>query len=80
MQPWFIAALSLVCTWALGQAPAANLTQRLRGTVESFDGTTLVVKERSGEVLHLVLAATLSVNEVLPIELSAAGFTELRKN
>ena len=71
MKPWFIAALSLVCTWALGQVPAANLTQRLRGTVESFDGTTLVVKERSGEVLHLVLAATLSVNEVLPIELSA---------
>ena len=71
MKHWFIAALALVCTWALGQVPAANPTQRLRGTVESFDGSTLVVKERSGEVLRLVLADTLSVSEVVPMELSA---------
>lgn len=71
MKHWFIAALALVCTWALGQAPVANPTQRLRGTIESFDGSTLVVKERSGEVLRLALADTLSLSEVLPIELSA---------
>jgi len=71
MKHWFIAALALVCTWALGQVPAANPTQRLRGTVESFDGSTLVVKERSGEVLRLVLADAFSVSEVVPMELSA---------
>ena len=71
MKHWFLAALALVCTWALGQAPAANPTQRLRGTIESFDSSTLVVKERSGEVLRLALANSLSLSEVLPIELSA---------
>ena len=44
---------------------------RLRATVESFDGTTLVVKERSGEVISLALADNFAVNEVVPIELSA---------
>jgi hypothetical protein len=46
-------------------------TQRLRGTVESFDGHRLVMKERSGETLSLALADNFSVNEVLAIELSA---------
>ena len=46
-------------------------TQRLRGTVESFDGNLLVMKERSGETLRLALADNFAVNEVLPIELTA---------
>ena len=73
MKHWFPAALALACTLALAlaQAPPANPTQRLRGTVQSSDGSTLVVKERSGEVLSLVLADNFNVNEVLPIELSA---------
>ena len=62
-------ALAALCVLALAQTP--NPTQRLRGTVESFDGGTLVVKERSGEVLRLVLDEKFSVNEVLPIELSS---------
>jgi hypothetical protein len=61
--------LALFCGVVLAQQP--NPTQRLRGTVESFDGSTLVVKERSGEVLRLVLADNFSVNEVVPIELGA---------
>ena len=48
--------------------------QRLRGTVQSFDGSTLIVKERIGELLSLVLAGNISVDEVLPIELSAVQF------
>ena len=72
MKQWFTAALALACTLTLAQTPAANPTQRLRGTVQSFGGSTLVVKERSGEVLRLVLADNFSVNEVLPIEVSAA--------
>ena len=70
------AALALVCSLAVAAvfaqpAGPANPTQRLRGTVESFDGSTLVLKERSGEVLRLALADNFSVNEVLPIALSA---------
>lgn len=69
--------LALFCTAALAQTPAsaptaaATPTQRLRATVESFDGTKLVVKERSGEVISLVLADSFGVSEVLPIELGA---------
>jgi hypothetical protein len=61
--------LALFCGAVLAQQP--NPTQRLRGSVESFDGTTLVVKERSGESIRLALADNLSINEVVPIELSA---------
>ena len=73
----------LICTPALAQpataaaaasasaAPVPAPTQRLRGTVQSFDGSTLVVTERSGEVLRLVLADNFSVSEVLPIALDA---------
>ena len=65
------ALLALACTAAFAQAPAASPPQRLRGSVESFDGNTLVVKERSGEVMRLVLADNFSVSEVLPIALSS---------
>ena len=77
MKNLFIAGLALVCTLAVAQAPASAPaaapapTMRLRATVESFDGTTLVVKERSGEVISLALADNFAVNEVVPIELSA---------
>lgn len=64
----FLFALLLGSSAAIAQ-PAP--TQRLRGTVESFDGSLLVMKERSGETLSLALADTFAVNEVLPIELSA---------
>lgn len=46
-------------------------TQRLRGSVEAFDGGVLVIKERSGELLRLTLADSFAVNEVVPIELTA---------
>ncbi|MEO8153778.1 MAG: hypothetical protein ABI605_11965 [Rhizobacter sp.] len=78
MKNLLMAALAaLFCTTALAQtaasAPAAAPapTLRLRATVQTFDGGTLVVKERSGEVITLALADNFSVNEVLPIELSA---------
>jgi hypothetical protein len=56
---------------ASAQQPPANPTQRLRGAVESFDGTTLVVKERGGETVRLALAENFAINEVVPIELTA---------
>lgn len=61
------AGLALVCVAALAQSP----TQRLRGSVTSFDGTTLVVAERSGQSISMTLDDKFSVNEVLPIEASA---------
>jgi hypothetical protein len=67
----FTAALALACSWAMAQAVGTAPTQRLRGSIVSFDGTTLVVKERSGEVVTMQLADTLAVSEVLPIEMSA---------
>ena len=61
----------LVAFYAGAQtAPAAPLL-RLRATIESIGPATMVVKERSGEVVTLALADNLSVSEMLPIELSA---------
>lgn len=71
MKQLLFTALFLVCFATLAQAPAAPPPQRLRGSVESFDGSTLVVKERSGEVLRLAVADNFSVSEVLPIALSS---------
>ncbi len=58
---------ALACTFAFAQAP----TQRLRGSVQSFDGATLVVADRGGQVHTLALAETFSISEVVPIEASA---------
>ncbi|MFO1271662.1 MAG: hypothetical protein U1F50_08305 [Rubrivivax sp.] len=69
-KPWIVSVLLGAAAAAFAQQPA-NPVQRLRASVESFDGTTLVVKERSGEVIRLALADNLAVNEVLPIELAA---------
>jgi len=71
MKPLISAALAVVCVAALGQAAPTNPTERLRGTVESFDGTTLVVKERRGDVIRLVLADNFSVSEVVPIGIAS---------
>jgi hypothetical protein len=64
-----VAASMLLASAALAQTPIP--TQRLRGSVESFDGTTLVVKERSGQTVRLALADNFAVNEVYPIEIGA---------
>ena len=56
---------------AAAAAPAPAPTQRLRGTVQSFDGSTRVITERRGALLRLVLADNFSVSEVLPIALDA---------
>ena len=64
------AALALSSALALAQAPAAP-TERLRGSVVSFDASTLVMKERSGQTVTLSLDEKFSVNEVVPIEVGA---------
>ena len=61
---------ALTCASAFAQAPPAP-TQRLRGSVESFDGSALVVAERSGAKITLGLADNFSISEVVPIEVGA---------
>ena len=62
-------------TWAPTSAPnsspASQPTQRVRGTVESFDGVTLTLTDRGGRTVRATLASNFTISEVLPVELSA---------
>lgn len=58
-----ISVLALSATLAFAQTPS----QRLRGTVTSYDGVTLVIAERSGQTHTLAIAENFSVSEVVPI-------------
>ena len=49
---------------ALAQAPQSPPT-RVRGTVESLDGQTLVVKSREGPLVTIALAPNFAVRSVL---------------
>jgi hypothetical protein len=77
MNKLMAAALAVFCALAFSQTPSSTPgpapapTQRLRGSVQSFDGAVLVMKERSGEVITLALADTFAVSEVVPIEPTA---------
>ena len=63
-------ALSLVAPLVLAQttAPAASAA-RVRGTIQAVAPGTLTVKDRSGEVLELVLPPKVTVSEVYPMAL-----------
>ena len=65
---------TLACLIALhagAQTAPAAAPLRLRATIESVSAASVVVRERSGEVLTLTLADNLVVSEMLPAELSA---------
>ena len=64
-------ALSLVASLCLAQttAPAASAV-RVRGTIQAVAPGTLTVKDRSGEVLELVLPPKVTVSEVYPMALA----------
>ena len=62
-------AVLAVFSAAVSAQPAA--TMRLRGSIEKVDATSVVIKERNGETMTLVLADNLAVNEVLPIDPAA---------
>jgi hypothetical protein len=76
MMKRLLSTLALLCGVSLSmaqvqpQAPA-DAPQRLRGTVEKIDATSITLKERSGETIVLLLADNFSVSEVVPTELSA---------
>ena len=68
MKNALVLLIALSTSWALAQAPAS---QRLRGTVMSFEGGTLVLSERSGATHSLAVAENISVSEVVSIDASA---------
>jgi hypothetical protein len=51
---------------------AAQRTARVRGTIESVAGDTIVVRTRSGEEVKLTLAPDLAVTEMYPVPLAEA--------
>jgi hypothetical protein len=55
---------------AAPESAMLNPPVRLRGTIEKVDATSLVVKERSGEVVTLVRPGDMDVIEVVPIALA----------
>ena len=63
---------SLASSMALAQTPAspANPVVRVRATIEKIDASSITVKDRSGEVVTLVRAADMPVNEVYAIQLA----------
>jgi hypothetical protein len=67
-----VGALSLpaVAAAQAASSPAASPPVRVRGTVVYADATSLVVRDRSGEVLSLARPPELPVSEVYPIKLA----------
>ena len=69
---WMKRLLLLILSLACGIAAAqGNPTVRLRGTVESFAPPNLVLKERSGKVLSLILPEDTGIVEVIPTDITA---------
>ena len=64
-----LAALSATTLSRAQTPPPAAPTQRLRGTIEKIDGSTLTLKERSGETIVLTMVEKMPVIEVLPIKI-----------
>lgn len=68
-----LAAPLFAATVVLATLPAAAQTvQRVRGTVKSFEGTTLVVDTREGPTVTIALAPNTTVNAVIPATLADA--------
>lgn len=61
----------IVAALASGDAPAQTSSKRIRGDVVALDGTTLKVKERSGEELTIKLDDNYTVAAVVKTELGA---------
>jgi hypothetical protein len=64
------AALLAAGAPVLASAQATSEQVRIRGTIVRVDETTLVVQDRSGEVVSLARPADMAVSEVYPIKLS----------
>jgi hypothetical protein len=63
-------ALALVATSSIFALAQQTSPSRVRGTIESVDGETLVVKSRSGEDVKLTMAGDIRVVGIVKIALS----------
>jgi Cu/Ag efflux protein CusF len=68
-----LVTLTLASTLAIGQtATTANAPKRFRATIESVDAQSMTIKPRiGGESVKMALSPSVTINEVVPIELSA---------
>jgi hypothetical protein len=65
----FLLALALgLGTVCAAQTPA---TVRLRGSIEKMDGASMIFRERGGETMTLAVPPTVTVAEVVPIDIGA---------
>ena len=55
---------------ALAQTAPPTRTTRVRGTIESVSGSTIVVRTRAGQQVTLALAPDLAVSEIYPVPLA----------
>jgi len=62
------AVLAATLSTSFAQAPAAPV--RIRGAIEKVEPGSITVRDRSGEVVTLALAANTSIAEVLPMQLA----------
>jgi hypothetical protein len=63
--------LMLATSVVLAQAPTPNPVVRLRGSIESVAPGSVTLRERSGEVVTLVLPDNTPLTEVVPIRLES---------
>jgi Domain of unknown function (DUF5666) len=70
MRPIAIAAAACLIILALPASAQEGTPTRIRGTVESLDGQTLVVKSRDNQVLSIALSQDLQVSAVTKLDLS----------
>ncbi len=70
MKRWIAAWLTVLVT-ASTIAAAQDHPVRLRGSVQSFSESVLVLKERSGEVITLMLPEETGIAEVIPTDITS---------
>ena len=68
MKRYLVLLLVLVCGAAAAQATPPV---RLRGTVESYTGANLVIRERSGNMVTLTLPEDTGIAEVIPTDITS---------
>lgn len=68
MKPLLLVFLALACGSIAAQE---NAPVRLRGSIERFSAPHLVIKERGGEVIALVLPEETGIVQVIPTDIAA---------
>jgi len=70
----FLSVIGRWSAWALaitlGVSAFAQAPVRLRASIERVDQDSITVKERSGEIITLVVPANLVVSEVYPVDIT----------